>query len=144
MEVQYFKRYSYNLNRDMEFKVYGHAGRPVLYIPCQDGRFFDFENFNMTDTWAPWIESGEVMVFYKETMDKETWSNKSADPRWRAERHEQWMRYITDEMVPFMRDMVNFRYGCTRYRGKIDLASRIAATNAANIINRRPELIETL
>ena len=48
MEVQYFKRYSYNLNRDMEFKVYGHAGRPVLYIPCQDGRFFDFENFKMT------------------------------------------------------------------------------------------------
>lgn len=24
---------------------------------------FDFENFKMTDTWAPWIESGQVMVF---------------------------------------------------------------------------------
>ena len=81
----------------MEFKVYGHAGRPVLYIPCQDGRFFDFENFKMTDTWAPWIESGQVMVFSIDTMDKETWSNKGANPRWRAERHEQWMRYITDD-----------------------------------------------
>ena len=53
METQYFKFYSPALNRDMECKVYGHAGRPVLFIPCQDGRFFDFENFHMTDTWSP-------------------------------------------------------------------------------------------
>ena len=45
MEMQYFKEYSPELGRDMECKLYGHAGRPMLYIPCQDGRFFDFENF---------------------------------------------------------------------------------------------------
>ena len=50
MEMQYFKDYSPALGRDMECKIYGHAGRPMLYIPCQDGRFFDFENFHMNDT----------------------------------------------------------------------------------------------
>ena len=55
METQYFKQWSWTLNREMECKVYGHAGRPVLFIPCQTGRFFDFENFHMTDVWAPWI-----------------------------------------------------------------------------------------
>ena len=55
MEVQYYKNYSPALGRDMECKIYGHAGRPVLFIPCQDGRFFDFENFHMTDVWSPWI-----------------------------------------------------------------------------------------
>ena len=40
METQYFKDYSPALGRDMECKVYGHAGRPVLFIPCQDGRVF--------------------------------------------------------------------------------------------------------
>ena len=45
MEIRYFKHYSGNLGRDMEFKVYGHGGKPVLFIPCQGGRFFDFENF---------------------------------------------------------------------------------------------------
>ena len=29
----------------------------MLYIPCQDGRFFDFEDFHMADTLAPWILS---------------------------------------------------------------------------------------
>ena len=33
--VQYFKDYSPALGRDMECKIYGHAGRPMLYIPCQ-------------------------------------------------------------------------------------------------------------
>ena len=47
METQYFKAYSPALGRDMECKVYGHAGRPVLFIPCQDGRFFDFENYKI-------------------------------------------------------------------------------------------------
>ena len=60
MEMNYYKSYSPALGRDMECKVYGHKGRPVLFIPCQDGRFYDFENFHMTDTWAPWIESGTV------------------------------------------------------------------------------------
>ena len=53
METQYVKQYSPALDRDMECKIYGRAGRPVLYIPCQDGRFFDFESFRLTDTWAP-------------------------------------------------------------------------------------------
>ena len=62
MEMQYFKDYSPALGRDMECKIYGHAGRPMLYIPCQDGRFFDFENFHMNDTLAPWIDSGQIIL----------------------------------------------------------------------------------
>ena len=70
MEMQYFKEYSPALGREMECKVYGHGGRPMLYIPCQDGRFFDFENFHMADTLAPWIESGQLMVMSIDTLDK--------------------------------------------------------------------------
>ena len=29
MEMQYFKEYSPELGRDMECKLYGHAGRPL-------------------------------------------------------------------------------------------------------------------
>ena len=63
MEVRYYKGYSYNLNREMEFKVYGHRGKPVLFIPCQAGRFYDFENFHMDDVFRPYIDAGEIMVF---------------------------------------------------------------------------------
>ena len=111
MEIQYIKQYSPALNRDMECKIYGHAGRPVLYIPCQDGRFFVFENFGMADIWTPFIDAGQVMIFSIDTIDKETWSDTNGDPYWRIRRYEQWITYITDEMVPFMRNMVNERNG---------------------------------
>lgn len=144
METQYFKSYSPALNRDMECKVYGHAGRPVLFIPCQDGRFFDFENFHMADVLAPWIHEGKIMVFSIDTIDQETWSNANGDPRWRIERYEQWIRYITDEMVPFMREMVNQRNGWEGYPGIMVFGCSLGATHAANLYLRRPDLFDRL
>ena len=142
MHTQYFKHYSHALGRDMEMKVYGHAGRPVLFIPCQDGRFFDFENFKMTDTWAPWIENGQAMVFAIDTLDQETWSNKGGDPRWRIQRHEQWMRYITDEVAPFIRYMANVANGWTGEPGIITFGCSLGATHAANLFFRFPEIFD--
>jgi len=142
MQTQYFKQYSQCLDRDMEMKVYGHAGRPVLFIPCQDGRFFDFENFKMTDTWAPWIENGQAMVFAIDTLDQETWSNKGGDPRWRIQRHEQWMRYITDEVAPFIRYMANVANGWTGEPGIITFGCSLGATHAANLFFRFPEIFD--
>ena len=147
MEIQYFKDYSPALDRDMECKVYGHGGHPILFIPCQDGRFFDFENFHMTDVWAPWIESGEVMVFSIDTIDTETWSNTWDDPYRRIRRYEQWIRYITDEMVPFIRSMVserNAEAGKTEETGIIAFGCSLGATHAANLFFRRPDLFDGL
>ena len=32
MNIQYYKHYSAHLNREMEFKVYGHGGKPMLLV----------------------------------------------------------------------------------------------------------------
>ena len=133
METQYFKQWSEVLGCNMETKVYGHGGKPMLFIPCQDGRFFDFENFGMTDTWAPWIDEGKVMVFTVDTIDKETWSDKGGDPYWRARRHEQWMDYLTKELAPFI---LNW----TKQEGIISFGCSLGATHAANLYLRRPDL----
>ena len=102
MNIQYFKNYSPALGRDMECKLYGHGGQPILFIPCQDGRFFDFENFHMTDVWAPWIDSGEVTIFTVDTIDAETWSCTWKNARDRILLHEDWMQYLVQEVLPLM------------------------------------------
>lgn len=142
METQYIKNYSPSLGRDMECKIYGHAGRPVLFIPCQDGRFFDFENFKMNDVWSPWINSGKVMVFSIDTIDLETWSNKGGDPRWRIERYEAWIRYITDEIVPMMQSIARERNGWDGAPGVLTFGCSLGATHAANLFFRRPDLFD--
>ena len=144
METQYFKFYSPALNRDMECKLYGHAGRPVLFIPCQDGHFYDFENFKMTDVWAPWIESGEVMVLAIDTIDQETWSKKYEEPVGRIRRYEQWIAYITDEVVPFLRGLANQKNNWEGVPGIMVFGCSLGATHAANLYFRRPDLFDRL
>lgn len=142
METRYFKDYSQALGRDMECKVYGHAGRPILYIPCQDGRFFDFEGFHMDSNLSPWIDSGAVMVISIDTMDKETWSNTNGDPYWRIRRHEQWVRYITDEAVPKIQQIARERNNWGGNPRVFTMGCSLGATHALNLYLRRPDIFD--
>lgn len=142
METQYFKEYSQALGRDMEMKIYGQKGRPVLFIPCQDGRFFDFENFHMTETWSPWIDSDQVMVFSIDTIDIETWSDPNRDPGWRSWRYEQWIKYITDEVVPFIYQVAAERNESDEKPGILVFGCSLGATHAANLYFRRPDIFD--
>ena len=137
METRYFKWYSERMGREMECKQYGHAGRPFLFIPCQDGRFFDFENFKMADAWAPWIESGQVMVFSIDTVDKDTWSNLNGDSYWRIRYYEQWIDYIVYEVVPLIRTVSRERNG---YESNPTIfGCSLGALHAANLHFRYPD-----
>lgn len=133
MEIHYYKHYSCHLGRDMEFKSYGYGGEPVMFIPCQGGRFFDFEGFHMTDCWAKWIDAGLCTVYAIDSIDNEAWAAQDADNRWRIENHERWFRYITEECVPYIRSLSGERriltFGCS-----------MGAMHAANLFFRRPDL----
>jgi len=135
MKIQYCKHYSGNLNRDMEFKVYGHGGKPVLFIPCQAGRFFDFESFHMVDHWARWIEEGRCTVYAIDTIDNEAWAAVGADNRWRIENHERWYHYVVDEMVPTIHHMSGLQ-------GIVTFGCSMGAMHAANLLFRRPDIFD--
>ena len=81
MHTQYYKEYTPALQRDMEFKVYGHAGLPFIVFPCQDGKYFDFESRGMIDTVQNYIEEGRLQLFCIGCVDEETWSAKDGDHR---------------------------------------------------------------
>ena len=103
MNVEYEKWYSPSLGQDMELKVYGHYGKPVIAFPCQGGRFYEWEDFKMVEAIAPFIEGGRVKLFTVDSMDSQTWANLGLHPADRALRHEHYDRYIVQEVVPFMR-----------------------------------------
>ena len=142
METYYCDYYSNILNRSMPIKVYGHAGRPVMFIPCQNGRFFDFENFQMTDTFSPWINEGKCMVFAIDTIDLETWSDANGDPYWRIRKHEDWIRYITEEAVPWIRNYTNEKNGWTGFPGIMTFGASMGATHALNLYLRFPDIFD--
>ncbi|MBQ9083268.1 MAG: esterase family protein [Clostridia bacterium] len=141
MEIRYFKHRSDHLNRDMEFKVYGSGGKPFLFIPCQSGRFFDFENFKMTDYWAKWIDAGLCTVYSIDCIDDEAYADLGGNPRTRIENHERWYHYVVDEAVPMIRALHRERTGMEDAR-IITFGCSMGAMHAANLFFRRPDLFD--
>ena len=142
MHIQYCKHYSSHLGRDMEFKVYGHGGKPILFFPCQGGRFFDFENFKMVDHWAPWIEAGRCTVYSIGCIDNEAYAALGADPRWRIENHERWYHYVIEEMVPTIKHMSGLQNGYDQ--PIMTFGCSMGAMHAANFFFRRPDFFDTV
>ncbi|HIT34740.1 MAG TPA: esterase family protein [Candidatus Faecousia intestinigallinarum] len=140
MEIQYHKHYSGHLGREMEFKVYGHGGKPVMFIPCQGGRFFDFENFHMIDHWAKWIEEGACTVYAIDSIDGEAYAAVGLDCRRRIENHERWYHYVVDEMVPAIRHLSGLRNGYDQ--PIMPFGCSMGAMHAANLFFRRPDLFD--
>lgn len=138
MKIEYYKEYSANLGRDMEFKSYGHGGKPVLAVPCQDGRFYDWENFGMLETLGPWLDQGKIQLFTVDTIDGETVSRIWDDPYRRVRLHEAWYHYVVDELVPRIWQLNGAR------KGILSTGFSMGAYHAANFFFRRPDLFDSL
>jgi len=52
MQIEYHKWFNPSLGHDMELKVYGYCGKPVLVFPAQESTFHEFEDWGMIDTLA--------------------------------------------------------------------------------------------
>jgi esterase/lipase superfamily enzyme len=103
MNREYHKWYSPSLGRDMELLVFGHGGMPVIVFPTSMGRFFDYENRHMISIIGDQYERGQIQAFCVDSVDAESWYNKSIHPAQRAQRHEQYDHYLVNEVVPFIR-----------------------------------------
>jgi esterase/lipase superfamily enzyme len=103
MNREYLKRYSQELQRDMEVLSFGHAGMPLIVFPTSMGRFYDYEDRGMIATLAPKVDRGELHVFCVDSVDGESWYNKGVHPRQRVLRHLQYERYLLHELLLFIR-----------------------------------------
>lgn len=138
MQVRYYKEYSHNLGREMEFKVYGHSGRPILIFPCQCGRFYDWEDRGMCNIAAPWIDAGKLQIICADSIDGESWDNPGPC-RPRIEQHERWYHYICDELVPRLLE-INRENGSDHTGRILTGGASMGAAHAVNFFLRRPDI----
>jgi len=88
MYTEYHKWHSPALGHEMELKLYGHYGQPVLVFPAQNGRWYDWEGHTgMAQALAPMIEAGRVKFFCVDGIDWQSQTNQSIPPAERARRH---------------------------------------------------------
>lgn len=135
METKYVKRYSRSLGREMEYKTYGNRGRGVLVFPSQNGRFYDYADFDMVAAVSQFIDNGSIHLICADSIDSETWSDTGGDEHRRISLHEQWFHYIVDELVPEV---------TTPGEKLIVTGCSMGGFHAANAFFRRPDLFDTL
>ncbi len=135
MHREYQQWNSPNLGRKMEFLWFGHAGRPLLMFPTSMGRFYQNEDFELTAALAAKVDSGEAQLICVDSIDEESWYNKSAHPAERAKRHDRYDAYIRREIIPYIQHRT----------GRDDLAvfgASFGAYHAANIAGRHPDAVK--
>ena len=138
MKIKYYQEYSPVLGRDMEFKIYGTTGKPVIGLPCGNGRFYDWENFGMIDNIGHWIRDGRIQVITPDPIDAETVTAHAEAPAGRVALYENWFMYITTELVPRIHEICGTEE-------KIAVAGiAMGAYHAANLFFRRPDLFNGL
>ncbi len=104
MHIEEHRWYSPHLKREMSLKVYGHWGRPLIVFPCSRGRYFDYEGMGMIAAIAGFIDAGRIKLFCVDSIDAESWYDFGVAPAERNARHEAYDRYVSDEVVAFIRN----------------------------------------
>jgi esterase/lipase superfamily enzyme len=137
VDVEEHTWFSPALGHDMSLKVYGHDGRPVVAFPSQEGRYWDFEDWGMVDACAGLIEAGRARIVAVDGIDGQTWANWNAHPGDRARRHEDYDRYVANEVVPFVRDHTGRETAWAT-------GASMGAYHAANALFRHPDRFDGL
>lgn len=99
MHIEYRRHYSSYLGREMDFKVYGHAGKPIIVFPSSGGSFYEYEDFGMINACRDFIEAGKVRFFTPDSVDSQSWLNKGASSGHKNYVHSLYEQYIIHELV---------------------------------------------
>ena len=134
MNRRYFRRRSSALGRDMELLVFGHAGARVIAFPTSTGRYFDWEDRGLVAALADRLEQGFIQLFSVDSVDAESWYNKSIPPGDRARRHTQYDCYILTEVLPFTQELNSNPF-------LVVTGGSFGAYHAVNFAFRHPELV---
>lgn len=122
----------------MELMVYGTSGKAMIVFPTSGGRFYEYENFGMVEAVAPFVERGALCLCTVDSVDNESWLAHGKGTAEKVSRHEQFERYILDEVIPCLYDTLS---NCNR----VALTGcSFGAYHTANFFFRHPDRFDLI
>jgi esterase/lipase superfamily enzyme len=89
---------------EMPLVAYGHAGYPLLMFPTAAADFLEYERFYLVDSIKHHIEAGRLRAYSINSVNRYSLMNDKAPPQVKAELLVRYDRYITDEVLPLIRN----------------------------------------
>ncbi|HEX8178344.1 MAG TPA: alpha/beta hydrolase-fold protein [Pyrinomonadaceae bacterium] len=128
--------YSHNLGMEMPVVAYGHSGYPLLMFPTAAADFLEYERFHLIDAIRHHIDAGRVRAYSINSVNRQALLNEQAHPAYKAEMLTRYDRYITDEVLPLIRNDV----GDMGAR-PVTTGASLGAFLAANTYFKHPDLL---
>jgi len=135
MDKQLAAWHSPSLNKEMPIAVYGHYGFSLLMVPTAAADYLEYERFQLMDHLKPFLDAGKLKIYSVDSINNESWLNNSMQGRDKVLRHQQWNRYIFDEVIPFIHSNSGNTtpiYTC---------GASFGALHSMNLFLQRPDLI---
>src|SRR5450432_4305197 len=127
--------YSERLYRDMPIVSYGLFGPPVLMLPTAAADFLEYERFQLIGAVSHWLENGKAKAYSVNSVNTLALMNKQASPQEKIEWLKRYDGYLTEEVLPFIRQ------DCGGGDVKpIVMGISLGAYLAANVFFRHPHL----
>jgi esterase/lipase superfamily enzyme len=137
MHREHQRWYSHRLNREMGVNVYGHYGMPILAFPTSMGDEWEQEGQGMIRTLSPYLEQGRIRVFCVNSVNSDSFQNKSAHPFHRSYMQAQYDAYVANEVVPFIYSICQTPgIPITTY------GASLGALHAANTLFKHPDRVK--
>ncbi|MGB7924089.1 MAG: alpha/beta hydrolase-fold protein [Pyrinomonadaceae bacterium] len=96
--------FSQNLGMEMPIVAYGHAGPPLLMFPTAAADYLEYERFQLIDAIKHHIEAGRLRAYSINSVNRYSLLNEQASPQVKAELLTRYDRYVTDEVLPLIRN----------------------------------------
>ncbi|MDR8391833.1 alpha/beta hydrolase-fold protein [Aliifodinibius sp. S!AR15-10] len=104
MEKEVKKWRSPSLGKNVELRIYGESGTPLLAIPTREKGADQWEKKGMVDSISFQLENGYNQLFCIESADNETFFNDDITPAQRIIRHIQYESFVIEEVVPLIQE----------------------------------------
>jgi len=96
--------YSHRLGQDMPLVAYGNYGPPVLMLPTAAADFLEYERFNLIDSVSWFLENGRAKAYSVNSVNRLALLNDGASPWDKMEWLKRYDSYITEEVLPLIRN----------------------------------------
>ena len=104
MERRITSWFSPNLQMEMPLVAYGHAGQTLLMLPTAAADYLEYERFYLVDAIKSFIEEGRIRAYSINSVNRYSLLNEQMPPNLKAELLTRYDRYITDEVLPLIRN----------------------------------------
>lgn len=127
--------HSPNLGKEMPIVSYGFAGPAFLMFPSAAADYLEYERFYLIDSIKDHIDCGKIRCFSINSINSDSWLNDQVAPREKAIRHQQYNKYIVDEVYSFIAQKMS-----TNRPEIYTTGVSFGALHAVNTLLRRPDL----